>query len=114
MKNRLIALSLILFLVLLSYGCASHKLVATPDNAETIPYQKTSWTFFWGNGEKNGGINANCPDNGMSNVTIIDNPGFQIIRTLSLGIVNPIRLKWHCTPERTTNDTIPDSSIPNK
>ena len=106
MKKALSLLRNFILLLLLSYSfcsCYSSRLVASVETDALVSSKKTHWTFFWGLIEQEQ-VDAKCPEESISNVTVRDNFLFNAINVASVGIFNPVRFEWNCMPEPTSGD----------
>jgi len=101
MKGPTIFYTFLFILIVISLSsCYSHRLIASPDPESIIPHERTSWSFFWGLIEPKY-TSAECPEemNSISDVVIKDNILNNALNVVTIGMVNPVRLEWNCSPE---------------
>ena len=96
-------------------GCYSSKVVASVETDELVPHRQTHWTYLWGLVEQDY-VEANCPNESISYITVQDNFFANLLNVITVGIVNPVTLEWHCMPDATsdgesTEDSILDTQI---
>ncbi len=98
-------LALIIFLPITNSGCFTYRVMDTPIGADINPYASTEWSFFWGlkQGEEKQHV---CEENGIANFRVKDNILFSVISVATLGIANPTRIEWECSPERDSHGEI--------
>lgn len=74
-------------------GCSSHRLVVANPNPVGIPATETSTAYLWGAAQRR---TATCEDAGMDEVLIKQTLGDTLLSIVTLGIVNPIKVRYVC------------------
>jgi len=95
MKKQI--LILVFGLLVILSGCHRYSVVASHDTDSVVTQKATRYSFVGGL-IKPKNINAGCPQESISNLTVKTNIGHQLITLITLGMVVPVEIEWSCSP----------------
>ena len=98
MKTKHLLLTSSIILVLLS-GCYNYRVVMPADDPATDYYDGgkcVRHAFLWGFVQPNAAITEDCNGGGIEEVKVSTNLGFSLINVVTIGIWNPVVVKWRC------------------
>jgi len=112
---------LVAWLGLVAGGCYYHRVeVASSDRVSERPGvpptgktgSATAWSFLFGTAHS-GGITPDalaqyCNNLPLREVTVKSNPLFFLITAVTLGLVAPAQVEWHCTRPMPVEGEMPD------
>ncbi len=81
-------------------GCAHYRLSVTNPNPATDYKGRTFHTYLWGSIQDNE-VAENCISNTLDEVVVTTNLGYSLVTIVTLGIWNPVEIKWKCAKETT-------------
>ncbi len=96
--SMLAILALVLFIG--AQGCAHYRLSVPEPNPATDYQGRTFHTYFWGTVQDNE-VAENCISNTLDEVVVTSNFGYSLATVVTLGIWNPVEIKWKCAKEKT-------------
>jgi hypothetical protein len=94
MKIRAFSL---LFLLMLTSGCMSTRLVASYDDVDIQPHKESRIVYLWGLVQPKD-IQAECESGAVSKVVAHTNIGYILVSAITIGIVVPQKIIWYCAP----------------
>ena len=97
-KQRTTAVAMIWVLLMGIPACAHYRLCGPKENCETDYKERTFHTYFWGGLQANE-VAENCISNALEEVVVTKNLWHNFATVLTLGIWNPIEIKWKCRKE---------------
>jgi len=97
MKKQILNLIIVFGLLTALPGCHTYSLVASHDS-DSITTEKATRYSFVGGLIKPKNINAGCPQESISNLTVKTNIGHQLITLFTFGMVVPVGIEWSCSP----------------
>lgn len=96
-SHRFIVMSIILVHIGFLQGCYSYKIVVPKDDPAThAPTKKTVTSYFWGFAKPT--IKPCVESNKINDVQVTTNVGYMLITIVTLGIVAPVQVEYHCSP----------------
>lgn len=90
---------LLLWLVV-AVGCFQYRVRPPELAAATEPREVVVWNFAWGLVQQEVRPD-NCQGNGMAEVAVSSNAGFQLLTLFTLGLVAPATVHWTCAKDPT-------------
>lgn len=97
MKKQILNLMLVCSLLAILPACHSYKVVASHDSDSVVTQKATRYSFVGGLVRPKN-IDAQCPQESISNLTVKTNVGHQLITLITLGMVVPVEIEWSCSP----------------
>ena len=91
-------------------GCAEYRLRIADSDPTEIQYEEvTMHAYLWGTQLSPPAQEAKCGEDGINDVVIVDNLGYDFVSVLTLGIWKPITLRYRClAPNGSTSNTLPE------
>ena len=109
-KTRCLSWAVSAILLLAISGCAHYRVeIPSDDSTETQgQYEEASMNaYLWGNYMDPLRVVAPCQDDGINDVVIDDNFGYDLISVLTLGIWKPMSVRFRCKAASSSGGTVP-------
>lgn len=91
-------------------GCAEYRLTIADSDPTDIHYQDVTMNaYFWGTLMSPQAQEAKCEGDGINDVVVVDNLGYDLVSLITLGIWKPISLRYRClAPSGPPSVTLPE------